>query len=237
LNLKHPKGVLLDLDDTILSMNAYVDRCWREVSAHFAERNGRVTTDNLLAAIDEVRAWYWSDLERHRLGRLNLDRARQEVVEIALKRLGIDDHSLAADVANSYGKEIEKYTRPFPGAIETLKSFNENGIPLALVTNGATERQRNKIRRFELEPFFDSIVIEEEFGCGKPDERVFQHALSRLKVDTKDAWMIGDDLARDVAGAQQLGIFSIWVDWQNKGLPDQSPVRPDRIIISIAELA
>ena len=126
--------------------------------------------------------------------------------------------------------------QPFPGAIDTLKHFRRNNIPLALVTNGAAEIQRRKIRRFDLEPLFDFIVIESEFGFGKPDERVFQHALNQLGVDKKDAWMIGDDLARDVAGAKQAGIPGIWVDWQNKGLPASSVVQPDRIIRSISEL-
>ena len=235
--MKYPRGVLLDLDDTILSISARVNHCWSEVGARFSERSGGgVTADNLLSAIDEVRTWYWNDTERHRLGRLNLDRARQEVVEMALVRLGIHDHRLAVDLADSYGKEIEKYTRPFPGAIDALKRFREKNVLLALVTNGSVESQRRKIRRFELEPFFDSIIIEGEFGCGKPDERVFRHALSQLNVDEKDAWMIGDDLDRDIVGSQQLGIFSIWVDWQNKGLPELATVRPDRIISSIAEL-
>jgi putative hydrolase of the HAD superfamily len=230
-----PKGILLDLDDTILSMNAYVDRCWREVSASFAGRDGGLTAEQLLAAIDEARKWYWSDPDRHRRGRLDLARARSEVVAIALKSLGRPEDGARA-LADAYGEAMERYMRPFPGAIEAIKKLSEKKIRLALVTNGSAAFQRRKIRRFELEPFFDSIIIEEEFGCGKPDERVFRHALSSLKVDAEEAWMVGDDLDRDVAGAKQLGILSIWVDWQNKGLPGQSPVRPDRIVTSISEL-
>lgn len=48
--------------------------------------------------------------------------------------------------------------------------------------------------------------------------------------------MVGDDLQRDIAGAQALGLFTIWVDWRSAGLPESSPVRPDRIIRSINEL-
>ena len=45
--------------------------------------------------------------------------------------------------------------------------------------------------------------------------------------------MVGDDLARDVQAAQRLGIFAIWVDAAGSGLPENSAVRPDRIIRSL----
>jgi putative hydrolase of the HAD superfamily len=236
LNRHYPKGALFDLDDTILSINASVEESWYKVSADFSSRYGGLSVDRLMDAINVVRDWYWSDLERHRRGRLNLDLARREVVEIALARLGINDGKAAGKLSEAYGKEMEKNMQLFPGAIDTLKHFRRNNILLALVTNGASEIQRRKISRFDLEPLFDCIVIESEFGVGKPDERVFQHALNQLGVDKKDAWMIGDDLARDVAGAKQMGILGIWVDWQNKGLPGSSVVQPDRIIKSISEL-
>ena len=39
------------------------------------------------------------------------------------------------------------------------------------------EQQRDKIERHRLAGFFDVIVIEGEFGAGKPDEVVYRHAL------------------------------------------------------------
>lgn len=235
MNTKYPRGALFDLDDTILSINASVEECWYRVSADFSSRHG-IQLASLISAISDVRDWYWSDPERHRRGRLNLALARREVVELSLKKLGFNDVVTAAELSDAYTLEIEKHMKPFPGAIDTLRHFRSNNIMLALVTNGAADVQRKKIERFELEPLFDSIVIESEFGHGKPDRRVFEHALCRIGVDVKDAWMAGDDLARDVAGAKGLGIHSIWVDWQGKGLPSNAPVRPDRIVTSITEL-
>lgn len=236
LNQKYPRGVLFDLDDTILSINARVEQVWRKVSEDFTARHIGIQLENLIAAIAEMKEWYWSDMERHQRGRLNLARARREIIELALSRLGFANIETAGELAQAYGEELEKHMQPFPGAIETLKHFRGNNIMLALVTNGAAEVQRKKINRFGLEPLFDCIVIESEFGVGKPDRRVFEHALERIGVGTGESWMIGDDLARDVAGAQQLGIHSVWVDWQGKGLPAAAPARPDRVISRIAEL-
>ena len=107
---------------------------------------------------------------------------------------------------------------------------------MALVTNGSSEHQQRSIERFGLAPLFDYVLIEGEFGYGKPDERVFRSALDHLEVAPSEAWMVGDDLERDVAGSHRLGIFGVWVDWKNEGLPEKSTVQPDRIIHTLSDL-
>jgi putative hydrolase of the HAD superfamily len=80
------------------------------------------------------------------------------------------------------------------------------------------------------------IVIEGEFGAGKPDEAVYRHALAALGARAEDTCMVGDHLDFDVAGAQQLGMRGIWIDRAGAGLPAGCVVRPDRIIRTLAEL-
>jgi FMN phosphatase YigB (HAD superfamily) len=48
--------------------------------------------------------------------------------------------------------------------------------------------------------------------------------------------MIGDDLASDIAGSQQLGNFAIWCDYAKRGLPQALSIHPDRIIHALPEL-
>src|SRR5207244_337012 len=95
---------------------------------------------------------------------------------------------------------------------------------------------RLKIERFGLAPFFDCIVIEGEFGVGKPDERVYHHALDQLGALPAEVWMVGDNLEWDVAAPQRLGISSVWVDFANAGLPPGSRVQPEYIIRALSEL-
>ncbi len=56
---------------------------------------------------------------------------------------------------------------PLPGALETLARIRDRGIRLALITNGSAELQRGKIRRFDLERFFDASLVEGEFGADR----------------------------------------------------------------------
>lgn len=231
-----PRAMLLDMDDTILVDSAKADDCWRAVLHRFASRLSGLAPEALFAAIQDYRDWFWSDPERHRRGRLDLDAARQEIVAAALLRLGIDTPTLAGKMARAYSAQREDAMRPFPGAIKTLHWLRGRGVGLALLTNGAADPQRRKIEKWGLAPFFDCIVVEGEFGVGKPDERVYRHALAQLGVTPVEAWMVGDNLEWDVAAPQQLGMSGIWVDFAGTGLPAFSPVRPDRIIRTLSEL-
>ena len=48
--------------------------------------------------------------------------------------------------------------------------------------------------------------------------------------------MVGDDVERDVAGPQKVGMRGVWIDRAGKGLPPGCVIAPDRIIGSLAEL-
>ena len=101
---------------------------------------------------------------------------------------------------------------PYAGAIETLEAIRARGIPMALITNGEANNQRRSVEKHALEQYFHCIVIEGEFGVGKPDESVFRHALSAVGVTPEQTWMVGDSLEADIATPHRLGMHTVWVD-------------------------
>ena len=230
-----PKAILFDLDDTILAEGS-PDECWQGICQTFAPMIEGLSSKGLFTAVVESRDWFWSDPERTREGRLDLVSARRAIVSSAFSRLGVGSRTVANEMADSYTVTREEELKPCPGAIETLLHLKNDGVRSALITNGAGESQRAKIDRFQLGPLFDLILIEGERGIGKPDERVYLHALEQLNALPSETWMVGDNLEWEVAAPQRLGIFGIWVDPTGKGLPESSAVRPDHIIRTLPEL-
>jgi putative hydrolase of the HAD superfamily len=231
-----PRALLLDLDDTILDDSGGVIACWRDAChAHQSRMNG-LDAEVVFEAIDRMREWYWSDPERHRAGRLELAWARGEVVRLALADLGVDDDDLARLIGDTYHAMRDGAIRPFDDAVATVEWLRSQGCRLALLTNGGSRGQRQKIDRFGLAPLFDAILIEGEVGFGKPDPRIYAQALAALDVPAGEAWMVGDNLEWDVAGPQREGIAGIWIDARGRGVPSGHTVRPDRIIGRLAEL-
>ena len=231
-----PRAVLLDLDDTILDDSGSVSSCWLEACRVHRTELGIVDPITAYDSIERVREWYWSDPERHRVGRLDLAAARREVAHLALKDVGLDDEALAGKIGDTYHELRDAGLQPFDDAIDTVEWLRASGCRLALLTNGSAQMQRSKIDRFALAGHFDAILIEGEVGFGKPDPRVYQRALELLDVTPGDTWMVGDNLEWDVAEPQRQGIYGIWLDVRGSGLPQGQPVRPDRIIRRLAEL-
>jgi putative hydrolase of the HAD superfamily len=230
-----PKAVLIDMDDTIICLGN-TDDCWRRAVTGYTAQLSPLSSEEVLIAVRSYADWFYGDPARHRTARLSLNDARRHVVTQALLNLGRDDPALADEIAQSYIQIREDVIAPFPDALATLTTFRERGVKLALVTNGEAVLQRGKIERFKLAPFFDCILVEGEFGCGKPDERVYRHVFDELGMSPKDVWMVGDNLEWDVAAPQRLGIFGIWHDFLGTGLPEGSTVRPNRIIRTLPEL-
>jgi putative hydrolase of the HAD superfamily len=99
---------------------------------------------------------------------------------------------------------------PYPETHEVLDRLAAR-MPIALVTNGAARLQREKLARTGIEGRFDVIVDSETVGIGKPSREMFDVALRRLRVAPEAAAMIGNDVARDIAGARAAGVRPIWV--------------------------
>ena len=233
-----PPALLLDMDDTILADSAGATESWQRLCEEFSSRQP-FSAETVLAAIDAYRTWYWSDAERHRMGRLDLDAARQHILEVALERLGMTQATLqplAREMALRYADMRNERSQPLPGAIDALDALRARGVRLALLTNGAAIAQRRKIERHQLAPYFELVIVEGEFGIGKPEAQVYQHALATLQLRPNDAWMVGDNLEWDVAAPQRLGVKGVWIDLSGNGLPATSAVRPDRIIRSLTDL-
>ena len=231
-----PTAIFLDMDDTLLVDDALSEPSWRTVCGQYSNRLHNLSADLVYHTIRAASNKYWSDGEKHRLGRLDLYQARRDVVNMAFADLGLQIPGLAVEMADAFSAVKEAAIAPFPGVMAALHSLKTQGLRLALITNGSSLTQRKKINRFGLEPFFDCVLIEEEFGVGKPDERVFRAALDNLQVQPSGTWMVGNDLNHDIAGAQKLGILGVWIDRKKTGLPFQSTVKPDRIILDLTEL-
>ena len=228
------RALLLDLDDTLLDYSGGVELCWEGACADAA---AVVPRAELVAALAATRRSFWRDPEHNRRQRVNMLRAWTSIATQALEQCG-GDAGLGAAIAEAFAARRHSVMKLFPDALSFLGALRERGIPLALVTNGDASEQRAKIERHALASFFGAIVIEGEFGAGKPDAAVYRSALEGLGVEPgPDVWMVGDHLEFDVAGPQRLGLRASWLDRPGSGLPAGADIRPDRIVRGLDELA
>ena len=103
-DLKMPKAVFIDLDDTITTFDLTSAPAWRESTEWFVNTyEPEFSVDELIAKIQETKKWYWGDPDRHKRGRENLVLARREVVMEALRRYAGDAYfgDVTGETANA----------------------------------------------------------------------------------------------------------------------------------------
>lgn len=135
-----------------------------------------------------------------------------------------------------------------PGAEKVLEHLHQSGYTMALVADGETASFKNIFGANKMWDYFQSHVISEEVGIQKPAQIMFETAFSNLKLtqaDKKRIVMIGNNLKKDIAGANRFGITSIWLSWspryfhkveQSDWLPDYTVQTPIELIELIDRL-
>lgn len=78
-------------------------------------------------------------------------------------------------------------------------------------------------------PLFGAVADSGRVGVEKPEPAIFEWALARLGVPASEAWMVGDSLKRDMAGAERLGMGHVWLAGP---APKAPPCCPDARVLS-----
>ncbi len=103
-----------------------------------------------------------------------------------------------------------------PGAGETLVRLHEEGYRIALVADGEWDSFRNVYRKNGLGKYFEAWVVSERVGVQKPAPAMFETAFRLMGLkdgDRKRVVMIGNNLKKDIAGANRMGLISVWLRW------------------------
>jgi len=231
-----PTAVFFDMDDTLLDAVTAMQGAWEAVCGEHAPKLG-CEPGALREAIRRESMEFWKDESKvEREWRTRLLDAREHCIRLALTAEGWDPAPARA-MAEQYSTEHRARLRLFDDAVETIETLREAGFRLGLLTNGPRPLQRDKIERFGLEPYFDVIVIEGEFGHGKPHPEVFAHALRTVKAGPDQAWHIGDNLYADIGGAQRAGIHAVWIHRDRLELREGAPATPDRAVAHLNEVS
>jgi len=195
------KAVLLDLDDTLWPVAPVIQHAearlyeWMQqhvpvVAANYSVESMRQRRNKLVPTDPRFQYDLWA--LRHTL----LSQIFTEHGEHAAKA----DQAMAvfADARN----QVSLYNDVVP-ALEVLAQQ----VLLGSVSNGFAD-----LREIGLASHFRTSIAAREFGCAKPDPRIFLAACEALGVAPHETLYVGDDLLLDVQGAQQAGLRGAWMN-------------------------
>jgi len=123
-------------------------------------------------------------------------------------------------------------------AIPMLKKLEETGYRLGIVSNAGDDQDvQELVRRFKIRQYFDFILTSAASSYRKPHPRIFELALANWYLLPSEAVMVGDNLTADIQGAQNAGLYGVWISRRaDPQMEKLEAVKPDASMKSLSEL-
>lgn len=176
--------ICFDLDDTLYPEIEFLKSAYREIAYN-------VNPDNW-------RKLYFEMFSRYRSG----ENAFDYVASISGKSI---------PVLLEYYVNHKPTLTPNPGALSMIYKIKAKGGSIAIITDGRSVTQRNKIRALQLESSIDLILISDETGFEKPQLNNFIRVMEELSGDVY--WYLADNLKKDF-------IAPSYLNWSTVGIID-----------------
>ena len=122
----------------------------------------------------------------------------------------------------------------YPYVREVLDVLH-NRYPLAIVTDAQSTYARGELHKVGLLGYFDPIIVSGDHGYRKPDPRLFQLALDGMAAAAENTLYVGNDIYRDIYGAQEAGLTTVMFD-SDQGEKTYRDCTPDYTITDFRDL-
>jgi putative hydrolase of the HAD superfamily len=121
----------------------------------------------------------------------------------------VDYKILSAGII-AYRRAREAALVPYPHVYLTLVEFLKRSIKLAVVSDAPAREAWLRLCYLNFHHIFDAVVTFDDTGERKPKPGPFRKALEILKVKPDEALMVGDWAERDMIGAANIGMKTVF---------------------------
>ena len=169
-----------------------------------------------------------------------LESTYTQVLRAVLKDKGYDD--VSSDILRNALDALFAVTQTNwvleQDAIPTLKKLEESGYRLGIISNAGDDQDvQQLVRGFKIRQYFDFILTSAACSYRKPHPRIFELALANWYLLPSEAVMVGDNLTADIQGAQNAGLYGVWINRRaDPEMEKQEGVSPDASMSSLSEL-
>jgi putative hydrolase of the HAD superfamily len=237
-DLRAPRAVLFDLDDTLFAHRAAVE------AGVLARASALGWSD--ATSPDTVARWF--ELEEHHYprylrGEVPFEEQRRVRAQEFAAAYGV---TLDADAATRWFADyLGEYRNAWTLHDDALDCLDElarriPGVRFGIITNGELDFQTTKLDAVQLSGRMSAVIASGDVGVAKPDPAIFALACERLGVEPADAAYVGDRLRTDAIGAASAGLTGVWLDRRAAPVSREEEAEATRLgvrrIVTLADL-
>jgi len=195
------KGVLIDFGDTLAYIDKKEDQRYREEIRSILTKHGcELPFERVSQALDD----------NYRGSTKGEVKTLQEFWTLFLGKLSVPQKPKLIEklVEVRRRRYVATTFRLYDAAIEVLHNLKQK-YRLALVSNCAIGLS-DVLEALGLNCFFEAVILSYQVGVLKPDRRIYQEALGKLRLEPEECVFISDEIG-DLEGAKEVGLKTVLV--------------------------
>lgn len=218
------KGVIFDLDDTLISEKEYIKSGFKVVCNVISEQhnlNFDTVYQKIFELFDEDSDYVFNRL----LDCFNIEYEKEYILEL-LK------------IYRGHSPDISLYS----DAEEILNYLAGKNYKLGIITDGYKITQNKKLESLDIDSCFDCIIITDELGKDywKPHKKPYKLCSNNLGVDYSSLIYVGDNIKKDFITANKLGMHTVQIVREEGVYKDLDSIeesyKADHVISDLNEL-
>ncbi len=191
------RAVIFDLDNTLTDFMKMKESAIQASIDGMIDAGLKLPREQVRAKIDAI----------YQEQGLEYQRVFDALLESELGR--IDPKILASGVV-AYRRARESALVLYPHVHMTLLGLSKRGLKLGVVSDAPEPQVWLRLCSLSLQHLFDAVVTFDDTRERKPSPAPFREILKRLGVEAREGLMVGDWAERDVVGARQLGMKTVF---------------------------
>jgi len=219
--------VTFDLDDTLWAVGPVIaaaeEALWTWLATHCPRLTERFDRDGLQSVRAAVLAAH-PGLE-HDISALRIRILRRALEQSGYSRRAAEQRAAAAfDVFMRARHAVAYFDH-----VETVLESLQDEFRLGVISNGNAD-----VLRLAIGKYFAFAISAAGVGASKPARKMFEAALAAGACAPHEMVHVGDHHEHDIAGAQRLGIHTVWFNRVGRPYPGESPASAE--ITRLSEL-
>lgn len=213
-NIKYD-WILFDADNTLFDFDIASKKSFRDLMIHLDIEY----TYNLYDVYHEINLEIWHLFEQDKIDALELRSLR---FSNFFEHIGHYSDPIKANAF--YLDHLVVHSTIYNTTYSMLDKL-KGSVQMAIITNGLKEVQRPRIRKLNLESYFDAIIVSDEIGYSKPNTKYFDVVFNKINHPDKDrVLVVGDSLRSDIQGGNKYNLDTCWYNPEkNKNLTKFNP--------------
>ncbi|MCV6609726.1 MAG: HAD-IA family hydrolase [Amphritea sp.] len=204
------KCITFDLDDTLWAVDPVISQANRTLYSWLSENAEAFVKCHQLSDFESLKQ---QALQRYPEIGHSVTQIRLRQLEIGLEQAGYSKEEAEAITLQAFEVFIAARNEVefFEHARSMLEALHSEGYRIGALSNGNAD-----VNRVGLGDIFDFAFNADGVGTEKPHPLMFEKMLEKTGLQPDQVIHIGDNPVHDIEGANNLGIWTIWVNLNDK---------------------